>query len=318
MPNEQAEPNLELEEAPEVEEVAEGAEEAAEEQDATAAENSGDGGEGEAEPIERSAASDEAEPNGEKPVPVKAYLAYKKKVAERLQASESRAKEFEAKLAKAASAGDIDPGEYRSMKALVAKFQAAGKKFPELEAAFYAIQEGLDPDLRSMHQALDARVKTLSTLDPATQHRLHQMEQTQRELQKQATELRFERRKATEDSEISKLVKGDPDLSAKLLEAANELARNAVAQMSEEDFARNVPDRVAIAKKLLAWSRADKEALLKSQKAGAPVKAGAAVPKVGGGKPATVDGDKMPADYLSDPTSEKATAWLKRQMAKNK
>ena len=45
---------------------------------------------------------------------------------------------------------------------------------------------------------------------------------------------------------------------------------------------------------------------------------GAAVPKVGGGKPATVDGDKMPADYLSDPTSEKATAWLKRQMAKNK
>lgn len=263
------------------------AEESDTEEDATGADGEAgnsddDGGEGEDDGQEAASGEDDDEAEPSAPIPVKAFLKqkakWKAKVAQAAAAAEKRIQELTEKSQSQGGLSASDLEDYKIHKATVGKLQEAAKKFPWLAAQLYALEQGLEPDWRGVHQTLDAHVKALPSLDPTTAAKMAEQDRILSQLQFRAQKQEFAERKVREDQEIRKLFKDGAN--ERFFSTVNKLTTALVKALPEGAF--QLPDRIEIAKELMAMRKADREELLKQQTQVGKTKQGAGTPPMKG------------------------------------
>lgn len=259
------------------------------EDDATGAEESGEGGDEEAGADDAEAKGDEEDADAgdgerapDKPIPVKSWLAQKKKFSERVRAAEARAQEYETKLKAAAASEGLDPAQYKAYKAYIGKLQSAAKGDAILQHMLAAIENDLTPDYRTLAPAVEARVKALPNADPAMQAELRRMQEVTARLEHQSNVAGFKERRQEEQAEIKALFKEAAD--DHFMATLDSITTALVKALPEEAFKTAVPNRVEIAKMLMTYGEKRVKGLLKNQKVVERDKPRAESPSLKGGK----------------------------------
>lgn len=272
------------------------AEEASDSEDATDADESQESednaeatDDGEAE--EESASEEEEDKAPDKPVPVQAFLKQKAKWKNRLAQAETRMRELEAKATSQGGLNQQDLTAYQQYKGFIGKLQDSAKKFPWLANQLAALEQGVEPDWRAVHSALDAHVKALPALDPTTAATLARQEQVLNQLQFQARKQEFAERKVREDQTIRSMFKEAAD--ERFFKHLNTVTAHLVKALPEGAF--QLPDRTELAKELMAMQKAARENLLKEQTQVAKKKAGAGTPAMRGASAGAKPKVKPPA-----------------------
>lgn len=259
-----------------------------------------------AEPSGESASEDEEDKAPDKPVPVQAFLKQKAKWKARYAQAETRLKELEAKAAsQGGGLNSQDAVAYAQYKGFIGKLQDSAKRFPWLANQLAALEQGIEPDWRAVHSALDAHVKALPNLDPTTAATLAKQQQVLDQLQFQARKQEFAERKVREDQTIRSMFKEAAD--ERFFKRLNTVTAHLVKALPEGAF--QLPDRTELAKELMAIQKEARESLLKEQTQVAKKKAGAGTPTMRGASAGAKPKVKIPA--FGTPEYE---AWMLEQI----
>lgn len=253
-----------------------------------------EGDEGAEEPKGASAGEDDDEAFLEsqqgKPVPLQAFQKKYKKWKERNSASESRALKAEAALAELQKNGQLggeDKARLQRLMTVFGHFDQAAKSNPWLAQHLMELGQGKATDWRALHQALGKHLEAAPKIDPLLAQQLEQQGAQIREMQTASLAREFEAHVTRENAEIATLLGGEDD---GLMDTLNAWAEKLAP---EDGGIADLPDRVGMAKALLAWADKRTQRTLKKQtptkpRAGMGLEAGkgraAAADPNGGGK----------------------------------
>jgi hypothetical protein len=193
------------------------------------------------------------------------YPAFQKKYAkwkERHSAAEQKAAQAEAKLAEMVKKGELsneDRVKFQRAMAVFEHYDRAARQKPWLAQVLMSLGQGKEPDWQAIQQALADHLKATPNMDPRIVQQLEETQARVREMETQALTKEIEAHMSRENEEITKILGEDgQDLREMLDEMAEKL-------VPENGTLQDLPNRVAMAKRIKAWADTQVQRTLKKQ-----------------------------------------------------
>lgn len=253
----QAAAEYEAERGPEAESQAEEAADELDEDDGEASDNS-------AEPESASDEDNDEEflnRNKGRAIPYSAfqkkYQKWKERETKAIEQARKLQDEFEGYKRSAQSTPE-QAEQFKRFQFVFGNLDKAASSRPWLTQALLAMGRGEEPDWRALNQALAEHVKTLPQGDPVLARQVQELYERQQAFEQERFSGSIQSHVQRENEEIRKLL-GDDQVAWRML---NQIAAESVPERGD---VTNLPNRVEIAKQILAWSEKRAQAQLKAR-----------------------------------------------------
>lgn len=187
----------------------------------------------------------------------KKYQKWKGREAKALEEAKKLRDEFDA-YKRGAQATPEQLATFKRLEAVFGNFDKAATSKPWLLDALMAMGRGEEPNWRALNEALSKHVETLPQGDPVLAKQVQELVERQQRFEEERFSSSIRDHVAKEDSEIRKLI-GDDKTAWRML---NQIAAESVPERGDVS---HLPNRVEIAKQIVAWAEARNQAVLKTR-----------------------------------------------------